>query len=333
VKPAVRAALLLTLAAPLAIPSLARADDSPAVVELKAGYALKQSGDCREALPHLLASYQFDAKPKAILNASDCEQRLGDLVTAEKYAREGLDLATREGDAELAAVARDQLMSVERRVGHLAVVLAGGAAATVAIDGVTVVSLPGPVVLNPGPHQIVVHAAGYADQSYAVTLGEGERQRIEVTAGEALVAEEARTDSAQSIPQRIATTNEGPTPPATSAISTRQMIGLTLGGAGLVTVIIGSVFGLNAISKNSESNAGGHCDSTGCDPTGVSLRNAALSDATISTVLFGAAFAAISGGVALYLTGPTPTTAVHAHLNLAPVLGRSAGGLGLRGTW
>jgi hypothetical protein len=101
---------------------------------------------------------------------------------------------------------------------------------------------------------------------------------------------------------------------------------------GVLAVTVGSIFGLRAISGNSDSNANGRCDASGCDASGKQLRNDALRDATVSTVLFGAGVAAIGGSVVLFITART-AAATAARIELAPLVGRSAGGLGLRGKW
>jgi hypothetical protein len=114
-------------------------------------------------------------------------------------------------------------------------------------------------------------------------------------------------------------------------------LGVTLVGAGVVGVGLGSVFGALAIGKKNDSNASGHCDpSNNCDATGTTLRNEALSDATLSTVAFGVGLAAAVGGVVLWLTAPSSTPAREARdtgarlrLDVSPTLGGA--GLALRG--
>ena len=84
-------------------------------------------------------------------------------------------------------------------------------------------------------------------------------------------------------------------------------------GAGVVSVVIGSVFGVVAKSKLDQSNANGHCDTTdACDGTGLTLRSNAQSAATGSTVAFMVAGVAIAGGAILWFTAP------RVHVGLAP---------------
>jgi len=332
-----RALVLILPVASLVATSLARAEDPPAIVELKAGYALRQQGDCRGALPHLLASYRLDPKPKAILNASDCEERIGDLVSAEKHAMEGLELARREGDTELVGVARDQLASIDKRMPYLAITLAHGVPpdTTILHDGLAVdpATLGAATPAHPGAHTIIVRASGHTDRTYDLSLAEAQRRDIVVDVGELATPSELPANPyAEPSPHPQATDRRPSGLWETITLSPRNEIGAGLVVLGAVGVFVGGAFGIAAISSNAASNSNGHCDMTGCDPIGVQLRNTALSDATISTALFGVGLAAVGGGLVLYLTGPkTPTVA--AHVDVIPLASPSMGGLGLRGSW
>ena len=93
----------------------ARADDaSDALDELKRGYALKQSGDCAQAVIHFERSLQLSSTAKALLNLSDCEARMGRLEAAREHAAAGRTLAGLQGDAELVSVADHQLAIIDQ---------------------------------------------------------------------------------------------------------------------------------------------------------------------------------------------------------------------------
>lgn len=92
----------------------ARADDAAsALEELKVGYGLKKEGNCRDAVPHFVASQHLAPSAKALLNLADCELRLGDAAAARAHATEGLDLARQRKDDELAAVAQTQIDAID----------------------------------------------------------------------------------------------------------------------------------------------------------------------------------------------------------------------------
>ena len=86
-------------------------------------------------------------------------------------------------------------------------------------------------------------------------------------------------------------------------------------------------------SKNSDSNANGHCDASGCDATGTSLRNTALSDATVSTITFVAGGVLAAAGVVLVVVSLHPKAPTTGRLELRPTASPNAGGLNLAGSW
>jgi hypothetical protein len=182
-------AFVLALALAAVVAPAARADDaSDALDELRLGYALKQKGDCRQAAPHFVRSVRLQATAKALLNLSDCEERLGDLVAARGHVLDGQRLAREHADAELTAVADEQLAGIDRRVAWLTVRLAPGSPAeSVArcdeapLDPAAL-GLPSPV--NPGAHAVSVSAPGRAVRTFPVTLAEGQRAELEVHPGE-----------------------------------------------------------------------------------------------------------------------------------------------------
>jgi hypothetical protein len=103
------------LAAAVLSARASRADDtSEALEELKRGYALKQTGDCAQAVPHFQRSLQLSSTAKGLLNLSDCEARLGNLAAAREHAAAGRTLAGLQSDAELVAVADRQLAVIDR---------------------------------------------------------------------------------------------------------------------------------------------------------------------------------------------------------------------------
>jgi serine/threonine-protein kinase len=104
-------------------------------------------------------------------------------------------------------------------------------------------------------------------------------------------------------------TPEEPPPPVTSDSSagdTQRWIGLAVGGAGVVGVALGTVFGLDAKSKLDDSGA--HCGAGNvCDAAGVELRDDAIGAGTRSTIAFVVGGVMLAAGVILYFTAPRST--------------------------
>jgi hypothetical protein len=151
------------------------------------------------------------------------------------------------------------------------------------------------------------------------TVEEGEKaQRVAAT-----FAKPGSADGSVTSPD---VTSSGAHPPL-------RTVGFVVGGVGIASIAVGSVLGLMAISKNSDSNANGHCDASGCDATGTSLRNTALSDATVSTITFVAGGVLAAAGVVLVLTAPHAKAPTTGRLELRPAASPHGAGLDLGGSW
>lgn len=112
---------------------------------------------------------------------------------------------------------------------------------------------------------------------------------------------------------------------------TMRTAGLVIGAAGLVGVVVGSVFGLNAKSKNDE--AADMCSGTVCrDPRAIPLTSDAQAAATVSTIAFAAGGVALAGGAALYFLAPKKPSG-GTGLQVAPQVGLGSAGLVLGGSW
>jgi len=328
-------ALALAAAATLRA-GAARADDPAAALEhLKEGYALKQAGKCAEAVPHFVESERLAPKPKTLLNLADCERQIGDLVASQSHALEGRDRARGLGDPTLLKIAERQLAEVDMLLPRLTVRLAPEAPpdTSVSRDGTVLgqVSLGVALPANPGKHHVVASAPGRADRGFDVVLAVGAAQVLEVGPGELVPVALAEP----------ATPEGGPAGPGSSTWSGRKTLAVTLAGVGVAGVAVGSIFGLEAINQNNASNAGGHCTG-GCDATGTSLRNQAITDATASTVAFGAGLAFVAAGVVVWLTAPSTAPRpgatglmlrLPARLTLVPALGAGSAGMAALGAW
>jgi hypothetical protein len=325
----VRALILGNTLAFLLVCAPAFGDDPAAALEqLRNGYALKKAGRCADALPHFVESERLDPQPKTLLNMADCEDQLSDLVHAQQHAALARDLARQSGNEELLSIAEKQLAELDKRLPRLTLRVASDAPPNVVVsrDGTALgsVSLGVPLPINPGNHVVTVSAPGHADARYEIRLAEGAQQTLDVRAG-----------AAQPTPSPPSPEQAPVTPRASSGSLQKTFAWVSL-GIGVVGVGVGSVFGVLAIKKNHDSNAGGHCDSTGCDATGKSLRNEALGDATISTVAFAVGLVAIAGGIVLWATAPSPSVARAGgvrRLELIPSVAAGRASLVVTGAW
>jgi hypothetical protein len=281
------------------------ADSSGATDELKEGYALKQSGKCREAIPHFLASYKVDPKPKALLNLADCEAQVGELLAARGHAAEGRDLARQENDTELTGVADEQLDAIEKRLPRLTIRLAPGAVPrSIAIRDGSVLGatdLGAAVPMNPGVHHVVATAPGHAQREFDVTLAEGASAEVEVQPGLALDA--ANASSWHGAKSGGWSENSGP--------STRQIVTFGALGLGAAGIVVGVATGIAAGSKHSALE--NECTGNNCPTSAQGDLDGFHSLRTWSTVGYVLGLAGLAAGAVLWFTSPsysekTPTS-------------------------
>jgi hypothetical protein len=157
-----------------------------------------------------------------------------------------------------------------------------------------------PVPVDGGEHTIGATAPGKSPMSEKITVAaEADKKtyRLMPLVDAPSQAPAASTDAA------APTSDSG-------GLSTRAIAGIVIAGAGVVIAGVGGYFGATALSKKSDSAP--YCGADGqkddCYGQGVQLRKDAVSDATISTVLFGVGAAAVIGGVVLWITAPSSKT-------------------------
>ena len=113
----------------------------------------------------------------------------------------------------------------------------------------------------------------------------------------------------------------------------RKTLGLVVGGAGVVGVAVGSVFGL--LASSSWSSAKNACSAGNCPGAtrgqAQTDHDTAVADGTVSTIAFIAGAALVTGGVVLFATAPSGGDAASARLVMAPDIGRDHGGMWLQG--
>jgi hypothetical protein len=105
-------------------------------------------------------------------------------------------------------------------------------------------------------------------------------------------------------------------------------------GLGAVGIGVGAFFGIDAMSKKSESDD--NC-TPGCNEKGVDLSHDARTSARISTVGFGVGLVSVGVGTWLFLTSGAPAETARAPrrrgLYVEPIVANDAMALELGGTW
>lgn len=278
------------------------------------GREAMRKGDFVSACGLLERSQQIDPAVGTLLYLGECYEKNGRTASAWATFRDAASSARAVGQLDRAELANER---AERLTPVLSKLTLEVSETVRAIPGL-VLRRQGQVVppaawnvavpLDPGRYRIEASAPGYRDWSDTVEVSDGaSRTRaaippLQPAPGSEPGAAEAGHSTGSSAPG------------ASNALAARArqrdaapapILAYVLGGAGVVGIGLGSYFGLRAISKNSEAEE--QCaTATLCQQSGLDLTDEANSAASISNIAFGLGFAALAGGVVLYLTAPDP---------------------------
>ncbi len=256
-----------------------------------------------EACPKFADSLRLDPGVGTMLFLADCYEKVGRNASAWAEFREAQALSARQSDGR-EVIARERADALEPRLSRLIIVVpqeqASLAELKVMRDGTEVgQALWGAAVpVDPGPHQISATAAKKKEWSTKLVITNN-APTLSISVPSLVDAPPEVAAAAPRVPA------DNTAPPESGKTGDKQrLLGIGVAGLGVVGVAVGSVFGLEASARNSESNA--HChDGNHCDQTGVDLRSSAGTDATLSTVTFALGIAALAGGAVLYFTAPS----------------------------
>jgi hypothetical protein len=282
---------------------------------------LMQKGDATAACPKFEESEKLEPGIGTKLNLASCYEHVGRTASAWVLYLEVESETRRNGQIERQTMAHDRAAALEPKLSHVTVEVPAASRApglVVERDGVPIgsaqwgLSIP----VDPGVH--VVRALAPEKQAW--------QSNVSVAADAS-----AQTVTIPLLQNRAALPSTlQPAPPADRAQRNAAIVGLSLGGVG---VLVGTVFGLRAVSKNNSSNEDGRCQGNACTQDGVTLRNQARTAGTVSTVAFAIGGAALATGFILLLTDSKRETPSQARLSFDAVATRDGAALGLRGTW
>ncbi|HEX3697896.1 MAG TPA: hypothetical protein VH374_21160 [Polyangia bacterium] len=160
-----------------------------------------------------------------------------------------------------------------------------------------------PLNVDPGPHALTFDVPNGAAVTERLLVQEGEVARHErvVIGGVLPTPVAAKAPVASQVPP----VPLAPPPVQNRGPGTRQVIGLSAAGLGVVGAVIGAIYGLKAESAWSAAKTACGGDPSHCaDAASANThRSQGLSEATVSTTAFVAGAALIAGGAFLYLTG------------------------------
>jgi hypothetical protein len=282
------------------------------------GVALMERGKLAEACPKFARSNELSPNGGTLFALAECYERSGRIASAWITYKEA---AIRAAAAKRADAEKRATESAERLAPNISRLIVQVPVSAI-VDGLTI-ELDGRAVaraewgvatpIDPGPHKLRISAPG----------------RLPVTrdvAFDRLAAQ--KTLSIAELERAPVAAAPVPAPAAEGAPrgGTQRVLGLAVAGVGLAGIAVGTVFGLQASSKNDDAAA--HCHGNNlCDAEGIRLDKQGHDAATISTVAFIAGGALAAGGLVIFLTAPSgrekPTSGLQ-----SPRLGVRAGGVG-----
>jgi hypothetical protein len=280
------------------------------------GQAALVAGDLVTACGKLADSWAIDPTLGTLLHLAFCHEKQGRLYAAWNEFARGAREAERTEQRERASFAATRRDEIGQSLPRARLVLrAGERALALRVDGQ-------PYEGNPEDETVVVPAGSHAIQIETVTH---ERRSKVVTFPEhAITLVRFDEDGATREPM-TSSPEKPPEEPAQKDESGTRTLGFVIGAAGIVTLGVGTYFGVATFSKKDEAAKG--CDAGGCDPDAKRAGDLAHTYAALSTVLVAAGVVCAGAGLLLVLTSPPPRPAPRAALFVG------AGGVGLRGTF
>jgi len=310
--------------------------EAAATALFEEGRRLMNQGKYADACPKLAESQRLAPSGGTLLNLAECYEKNGQTASAWAALKAVAARANAAGKHDVEKRALERASALEPNLARLTISLASGSdvpGLAIKRDGVEVgraeigVALP----VDPGPHTI--EASAPKKKAFAATVKvEPKDARAQVT----IKLEDEPEAVTPPMPSASATTSSTlappPPPPPGDTGGTQRTIGLVVGGVGIVGLALGSVFGLQAKSKNDDALA--HCrTSTLCDQAGLDLTDRAKSAATLSTIGFGVGAVGVVAGAVLFLTAPSAPKQATEGWRIVPIVGANGAGVTVRGAW
>ncbi len=288
------------------------------------GAALMKAGRVAEACPKFEQSNKIDPEIGGLLWLADCYERNGQTASAYRTYKDAQKMAIERKDKQQRdKVAQKHINSLEPKLSKLTVLApaAKPAGLEVTRDGQKLgdsdLGLAQPV--DPGAHTIVATAPNFQKFEKKVEVGtDGSAETVTI----AMEKEE------------VAATPAAPAQEESDPGFAYHVGGIVLGAAGLVGIGVGSVLGLMAAGKLSDSNANNNCDAQDtCNALGLQLRAEAKDFALVSTIAFIAGGVALAAGITTFFLAPKKRKHESVARYFSPMIGNGTFGAALGGSF
>jgi hypothetical protein len=296
------------------------------------GRRLLEAGLTDEACAKLAESLAHEASSGTLLNLALCHETQGKVATAWAEYRAAARLARQQGRTDRAEAADERASGLEPKLPRLTLTAPQPVAGLkVFIDGIAIGegALGVPVPIDSGPHRVTATAPGHLTWTAEVPIAEAEQHVLAIPALEPEPAPLAVAPAASvplaprtrrhPPPASFATTTAAPQPSSSRAAT----VGWIVGGAGIASVGVGTVFGLRSLASYDEAE--GNCPTFRmCSDPAIEARVAAERDAWVSNIAVGVGLLAVGTGAYLILSSRSQPKREKVTLRATP---------GTRGGW
>ncbi len=271
------------------------------------GVRLMEQGKYADACPKLAESQRLDPGGGTLLNLGLCREKEGKLASAWSVYNTALSLAIKDGRKDRELTARERVTALEPTLAKIVINVPEEIAKLrdleVMLDGVRIGraawSLPTPI--DVGNHVMTVSATDKRTWQQTVDV-DHDSQVVNVT-----------VPSLEDAPQDRH-------PDAAPKPSPLRPIGLAVGGVGAAGIVLGTIGGVMAIVKRSDSNkeCPGGTGANMCSVKGVAANEDAKTFAWVANIGFGVGIVGLTVGTILFFMGkPQPQQRAW----IAPVIG------------
>lgn len=303
------------------------ADVEAARTSFKEGLALEKAGDYVSAVVKFELTKKVKATPQVRFHIALCQERLGHWIDAADGYEAAAKQAQLEGSApEVLKVAPELAKKLRTRIPRLTIVVSGGPAKTLTIDGRAIVPDDAKrMQLDPGKHLVAANDQNWNTVREEVMLVDGDDKTvtIKLATPEPIAQPGAPANAPEPEPYRAP-------PPVLPNDSGHTGAALGIGTLGLVGVGVGFVFlGLRG-KKVSDLDA--QCPDNKCPASAQSDIDKAHTYTTVSRIGFGVGIVAIAAAVVILVSDPKsepPKTAG----KLSPWAPAGTAGIGLQGAF
>jgi hypothetical protein len=321
-----RFAPMLIAAALVGLPASRAMAGSPAAEALfQEGRQLLEGGHVDEACLKLAESLVQERTSGTMLNLALCHQIQGKIATAWAEYGATVRLARVQGREDRARAAEERAAALEPKLARLKLQMPQPPAGLKVLtdeDALGEGGLGVAIPIDAGSHNITASAKGFKTWTTTITLKEAESRELVIPALEpepvapepvAVVAPPPRA------PEPVAP----PKPIAPTGLGAQRTAAIVAGGVGVAGVVVGSIFGLQSMSKHNQ--AATYCNGSECTDQGINFQTEAQTAGTLSTVFFVVGGVGVATAAVLWFTGKPSGGSTQLSFGL--------GSAAIRGSW